>query len=151
MLNIRLRKCPENHVVLGNFKFPREFACKCGCGKCEIDFELWLACQLIRLRFNTPVIVRSGYRCDRHNQYVGGADDSDHKFGWAADIEVQGVSSLSVAEFAETLSEVKRIGVYEPGSRNGQDGFVHIGVRDRGPGKWKRWRYDSQRNLVPAR
>ena len=152
MLNIRFCKCPEDHhVVLGNFEFPREFECKCGCGRCEIDFEVWLVCQLIRQRLNCPVVVRSGCRCDRHNQNVGGAPDSDHKFGWAADVEVPGIPPLRVAEFAEMLPDVARIGIYEPGGQNGPDGFTHIGVRDRGPNKWKRWRFDAERNLVHAR
>ena len=151
LLNIRLRWCADNHHVnLGNFEFPREFECKCGCGMCEIDLEVWLSCQLIRQRFNTPAIIRSGCRCDAHNRDVGGADDGDHKYGWAADLVVPGVPSPKVAEFAEMLPNVKRIGVYEPGRKNGPDGFVHIGVRDRGPGKWRRWRYDSQRNSVYA-
>jgi len=152
MLNIRLRKCAEtHHVFLGNFEFPREFECGCGCGMCDIDLEVWLCCQLIRQRFNTPVIIRSGCRCESHNRDVGGAEDSDHRFGWAADLVVTGVPSPKVAEFAQMLPDAKRIGVYEPGGRNGREGFVHIGVRDRGPNKWKRWRYDSQQRPVHAR
>jgi len=152
MIDIRLRRCPDNDcVLLGNFEFPREFECKCGCGKCDIDFEVWLSCQLIRQRFNAPVIVRSGCRCLLHNQNVGGASDSDHRFGWAADVAVPGVFSMQVAEFLQMLPDVQRIGLYEPGGANGESGFVHIGVRDRGPGSWKRWRFDAQRNLIEAR
>ncbi len=158
MLNIRLRQdyggsghSETGRTWLGNFEFAREFECKCGCGKCEIDFELWLCCQLIRQRFNSPVLIRSGCRCDAHNIAVGGGDDSDHKFGWAADLVVPYAPSQKVAEFAEMLPDVARIGVYEPGGQNGPDGFVHIGVRDRGPNKWKRWRYDAERNLIYAR
>ena len=145
----RIRKCPENHhVVLGNFEFPREFTCKCGCGACDIDAELWLACQRIRDRFLAPVTIRSACRCEQFNQHSGGCDKSDHIYGWAADIVVQGVSADDVARFAATLDGVKRIGVYEPGGKNGTRGFVHIGIKDRGQDTWKRWRFDAQRQLL---
>ena len=165
MLDIRFRLDPGNHnIYMGVFEFPREFACKCGCGKCDIDFEVWLSCQLIRQHFNVPVKINRACSCDAHNQAVGGAPGSDHRFGWAADVAVPGMSSILVAEFLETVasmhvhllsalcvSVVQRIGIYEPGGLNGEDGCVHIGVRDRGPGSWKRWRFDAQRNLIEAR
>ncbi|MBN2209409.1 MAG: hypothetical protein JW759_08955 [Candidatus Coatesbacteria bacterium] len=151
MLDIRFRRCPGSHcVILGNFEFPVEFACKCGCGKCDIDFEVWLCCELIRQHLNVPVVIRSACRCEAHNQAVGGEPVSDHLFGWAADLSVQGVQSDMVAELAETLPDVARIGIYEPGGLNGPDGFVHVGVRDRGHGSWKRWRFDPRRNLIEA-
>ncbi|MBW2093289.1 MAG: peptidase M15 [Deltaproteobacteria bacterium] len=149
MLDTRIRKCPENHhVILGNFEFPREFACKCGCGACDIDWRVWYVCQLIRIRFNAPVTVRSACRCDALNQHIGGSPRSDHLYGWAADIVVQGIKPDDVARFAATLDGVKRIGVYEPGGKNGASGFVHTGVKDRGQNTWRSWRFDPQRKLI---
>ena len=137
--------------MLGNFEFPREFACKCGCGKCDIDYRVWRAAQQIRVQFHLAVIIHRACSCEAHNQAVGGEPVSDHLFGWAADLSVQGVRSDRAALFAETLPEVARIGIYEPGCKNGEDGFIHIGVKDRGPGSWKRWRFDAQRKLIEAR
>ena len=42
--------------------------------------------QPIRETYGKPIIVESGYRCPRVNTLVGGAANSDHKYGAAADI-----------------------------------------------------------------
>ena len=42
--------------------------------------------QPIREAWGAPVVVSSAYRCPKLNQAVGGATNSDHKFGCAADI-----------------------------------------------------------------
>lgn len=43
--------------------------------------------QPARDNFNNPIIVTSGYRCARLNELVGGVSNSDHLFGYAADIK----------------------------------------------------------------
>lgn len=42
--------------------------------------------QIIRNAYGKPIIVNSGYRCPTLNKAVGGASNSDHKYGAAADI-----------------------------------------------------------------
>lgn len=42
--------------------------------------------ERIRSTVNVPVVVTSGYRCERLNLAVGGATTSDHPQGHAADI-----------------------------------------------------------------
>ena len=42
--------------------------------------------ERIRSAVNVPIIVTSGYRCQRLNQAVGGVTSSDHTQGHAADI-----------------------------------------------------------------
>jgi len=42
--------------------------------------------ERIRTTLNAPIIVTSGYRCERLNLAVGGASTSDHPRGHAADI-----------------------------------------------------------------
>lgn len=41
----------------------------------------------LREAFGKPIVVNSGYRCFALNALVGGAKDSQHRFGEAADIE----------------------------------------------------------------
>jgi len=69
----------------------------------EIVPRLVLLAELlerIRATLNCPVIVTSGYRCERLNMAVGGATTSDHPRGHAADI---------VAPAFGTATEVARI------------------------------------------
>lgn len=44
----------------------------------------------LREAYGRPVYVSSGYRCDALNKAVGGAKNSQHKTGLAADIYVKG-------------------------------------------------------------
>lgn len=40
----------------------------------------------LRVEWGRPIVVTSGYRCPKLNATVGGATQSQHKFGQAADI-----------------------------------------------------------------
>ena len=44
----------------------------------------------IRDMVHTPILITSGYRCPIVNKLVGGADNSQHMSGYAADFHVQG-------------------------------------------------------------
>lgn len=48
----------------------------------------------IRDRACAPVIITSGYRCPQVNKLVGGADNSQHMSGCAADFHVRGFTPL---------------------------------------------------------
>lgn len=101
-----------------------EFDCKCNssCSFTLIDEALVVFLQQIRNYFKKPIIITSGYRCAAHNKEVGGATNSYHTKGQAADIVVNGVSPQEVAKYAESIG-VKGIGLY--------DTFVHIDTRTR--------------------
>lgn len=45
--------------------------------------------QPIRDEWGEPIIVTSGYRCPKLNVAIGGAKNSDHMFGAAADIKTK--------------------------------------------------------------
>ncbi|MEV6795492.1 D-Ala-D-Ala carboxypeptidase family metallohydrolase [Streptomyces sp. NPDC051320] len=51
---------------------------------------------------NTAITVNSGFRSIQHNADVGGASDSMHLYGTAADLGVSGVSNRTVYQKAET-------------------------------------------------
>ena len=51
---------------------------------------------------NVPITVNSGFRSIAHNADVGGASDSMHLYGTAADLDVPGVANKTVYQKAET-------------------------------------------------
>ncbi|MFB8117125.1 D-Ala-D-Ala carboxypeptidase family metallohydrolase [Streptomyces sp. NPDC056465] len=51
---------------------------------------------------NTAITVNSGFRSIAHNAEIGGASDSMHLYGTAADLDVPGVSNRTVYQKAET-------------------------------------------------
>ena len=106
----------------------RELACKCGCNMEAADHELveviQKAAEDLGMRYHiTPhVTITSGNRCPKHNKAVGGAPDSRHLRGTAADHYFRGVPPEAVYEYYDRLYPNK----YGLGLYNGR---VHLDVR----------------------
>ena len=70
-----------------------EFACKgencCG-HSAPVHPDLIEALQALRDRIGKPLSITSGFRCNRHNKAVGGAEQSFHTLGMAADVACSG-------------------------------------------------------------
>ena len=68
-----------------------ELCCKC-CGQLppfareNIEALVENVLDPLRERYGRPIVVNSGYRCPKHNKEVGGATNSQHMKGEAADI-----------------------------------------------------------------
>jgi uncharacterized protein YcbK (DUF882 family) len=108
-------------VKLSNNFYLQEFECKCGkCKNTIIDAKLVNSLQKIRDKYNKPVIINSGYRCAKHNSAVGGARNSQHTKGKAADIVVKGIEPREVAAYAASIG-LGGIGVYKT--------FTHVDTR----------------------
>ena len=116
-----------NKKLSANFKV-REFACLDGTDTIFISDELVSILQKVRNHFGTAVIINSAYRTEAHNKKVGGSENSQHKYGMAADIRINGVSPKTIATYINTLlPDSGGIGVYTS--------FCHVDVR----AKKSRW------------
>lgn len=109
----------NNIQVSKNFKL-REFACKDGSNLVKLDSELLDKLQKLRTRINKPIIITSGYRTPEHNKKVGGASNSQHLYGKAVDIKVNGMTPSQLKVHAEKIG-FKGIGLYKT--------FLHVDVR----------------------
>jgi peptidoglycan hydrolase-like protein with peptidoglycan-binding domain len=59
--------------------------------------------EALRLKLgNKAITVNSGFRSIQHNSDIGGASDSMHLYGTAADLDVPGVTNKTVYQKAET-------------------------------------------------
>src|SRR5690242_10311706 len=122
----------EGHLLhwgtsMGNLgaHFSREeFVCHC-CGEFRLDDHLLAALEALRERVGEAVLVLSGYRCPEHNRRVGGAANSQHVLGKAADVRVPGLTLQQMYELAESVPAFAQggIGVYDRG-------FLHVDVRE---------------------
>ena len=65
-----------------------EMQCRCGCGACDMSEAFMDALQTLRVTIQRPLVVTSGFRCAAHNEAVGGAPNSYHLSGEAADVFV---------------------------------------------------------------
>lgn len=95
-----------------------EFGCNCGCGENKIKIDLLQALQEVRDVLDEPMTITSGYRCEQHNQTVGGKPSSSHLKGWAADIAIP--SSSYAYDIMEALFQTKRFHRIGYGKMSGQ-------------------------------
>ena len=101
----------------------KEFACKDGSDAVLVAPRLVMVLQSIRSRFGAAVTINSGYRTPQYNAKVGGVAHSQHCYGTAADIVVQGKTPAAVAAYArELMPDWGGVGIYET--------FTHIDVRE---------------------
>ena len=85
----------------------------------------WL--EVLRKRYNAPIIINSGYRSPQLNKKIGGVANSNHLTGCAVDIRVENMEQLIryaaiLQEFDELLVERNRFGAI----------WLHFAVRFRG-------------------
>lgn len=105
-----------------------EFACNCGCGFDTVDVDTLEILEAIRTHFGKPVIINSGCRCPDYNAKVGGAPNSQHTLGRAADIRVQGVEPSDVYDWLAANFPTASLGRYAT--------FTHVDTRSHGPARW---------------
>lgn len=117
-----------NLKVSNNFRV-REFACNDGTDPVFICQTLVFIVQKVRDHFKKPVYINSGYRTPAYNAKVGGATLSQHLYGRAADITVEGVKPQEVYDYlCALMPESGGIGLYST--------FVHVDTRPE-KSRWK--------------
>ncbi len=110
-----------------------EFKCKDGT---DVPPEYWnnlqsLMNMLEKVRSaygNVPVTIMSGYRTPSYNKKVEGAQESQHLYAAAADIQTKDISAEKMYEIADkTVGDSGGVGKYSY--------FTHVDVR----GHYSRW------------
>ena len=92
----------------------QEMQCK-GTGECDMDERFMLKLIELRIKFNEPMIITSGYRHPAHNMAIGGARYSAHTKGRAVDVSITGKEAYRLVRLAFDA------------------GMTGIGVAQRGP------------------
>lgn len=95
----------------------------------------------LRIYYGKPICITSGYRCPKLNEAVGGAANSSHKYGLAADIipsdgDMKGMQA-KVLEWAKTHA-FDQIIMEKP--KGGTASWIHVG--------WRRGVNNAQRRQV---
>ena len=70
-----------------------ETGCRCGCGG-NVTMDFIHKLQELRDTLGFTLLITSGYRCATYNKKIGGALDSRHIYGDAADISTLGLTGM---------------------------------------------------------
>lgn len=116
LMNTKTKKLSEHFST-------KEFQCKDGSEEFLIADRLIDTLEAIRNHFKEPVTINSGYRTPSWNSKIGGAPNSYHCKGMAADIVVKNHTSKEVAEYASKIMEEGGVIRYT--------NFTHIDVREK--------------------
>ena len=109
-----------------------DFACKCGCGVKDVSPKLIELLEVIRQYANAPITIVSGRRCEAHNKKCGGAKNSQHLLGTAADIQIKGMTAQKARQFIKEMHDSRKCHV---GGLGCYKTFTHVDVRE----KTARW------------
>ena len=96
-----------------------------------------------------PIVIRSGYRSPAYNKAVGGAKASQHLYGKAVDIYIEG-RSIDCSDLANRIYFDDTLRGLFGGYGLGSDTNVHLDIRERkdpmkptlwwyGKKSWKEW------------
>lgn len=88
--------------------------------------------QVLRDFYNRPIRITSGYRSPSHNKAIGGAENSQHVLGKAADIKVKHISPKQVYNDIEALIDK---GDILQGGLGLYSGWIHYDIR-RNKARW---------------
>lgn len=84
-----------------------EFKCKCGGRYCngypaQMQQAVVKIADAARAHFGKPAHVISGLRCQQWNAHEGGVANSQHMYGEAIDLRIDGVDSETLRKFVAT-------------------------------------------------
>lgn len=76
--------------------------------------------QPLRNKVCKPIIITSGYRCEKVNKLVGGVSNSQHQTGQAVDFTIKGMTVAQAVEY------IKNSGIEFDQLINEYGAWVHI-------------------------
>jgi uncharacterized protein YcbK (DUF882 family) len=107
-----------------------EFECKCGCEMPNNVLEniklVAEQLQIVRSKLNKPIKINSAYRCESHNESIGGSKNSQHLLGLASDIVVESSTPNKLFIF---LNKLMALNIINLGGLGQYNTFTHIDFR----------------------
>ena len=82
--------------------------------------------EKIRAAFNLPLKINSGYRSPEHNKKIGGASNSYHMKGLAADFTIPGRTPKQISIVLEGLIND---GILKQGGLGVYNSWIHYDIR----------------------
>jgi len=88
--------------------------------------ELAKNLEVLRTHLGKPIQITSGFRSKEHNIKIGGALNSFHVLGMAADIKVKGLNTI---DLAKNISQLIQEGKMKEGGLGIYKTWIHYDIR----------------------
>lgn len=142
--SVKYSLAADGDKKLGKYFTVREFACRDKSDVILVNPSLITLLEKIRDHFNRPIIIKSGYRTPEYNkslEHIGAAANSQHMYGNAADIRIEGVPNSEIYAWLDTFHQ---------GGLGKYPSFVHVDVRDDVGIEKKRWVNNKEKKPLIA-
>ncbi|MDW7774674.1 MAG: D-Ala-D-Ala carboxypeptidase family metallohydrolase [Desulfobulbaceae bacterium] len=100
-----------------------ELQCRCGCGRMGIDPAFLERLEDLRVAFNSPMIIASGYRCPEYNDRISTTGRTGPHTRGAVDILIHGKAAHILLHMAFIVG-FSGIGIRQSGPMSGR--FIHL-------------------------
>lgn len=85
----------------------------------------------IRVKLGRPMVISSGYRPDWLNTLIGGSKSSSHMHGYAADVEVVGMSPPAFCRWIQNHASAEGWPIDQCILEFPPNGWTHLGIAER--------------------
>jgi len=92
----------------------------------DIGYEIL---EPVRIKFDKPVTITSGYRSPQLSEAIGSKSTSQHCLGEAVDMEVLSVSNLEVALWIQNHCSFDQL-ILEYYTGEANSGWIHVSYKD---------------------
>ena len=98
--------------------------------------------QPVRDFLGRPIYISSGYRSPWLNREIGGATQSQHMYGQAADFECWGVSNVELFHTIKNLFTYDQLILERHDPQKGENsGWIHVSYRSAGDNRRESFKY----------
>ena len=99
----------------------------------------------VRIKFDKPVIITSGYRSPELCEAIGSKATSQHAKGQAVDFEIAGVPNIKVAYWIQNNCDFDQLILeyYDPNDPAG--GWIHCSYNEKGANRKQVLTYDGKK------
>tara|TARA_R110002020_G_scaffold209000_1_gene414876 strand:- start:224 stop:715 length:492 start_codon:yes stop_codon:yes gene_type:complete len=90
--------------------------------------------ELVRAKFEKPIMINSGFRSLEVNRKLGSSDSSQHTKGQAVDFEIAGIPNIKVAYWVQANCDFDQLILefYNPESGDENAGWIHVSYNEKG-------------------
>jgi len=98
----------------------------------------------VRAKFDKPVTITSGFRCEELCEAIGSKKTSQHAKGQAVDFEIAGIPNIKIAYWIENNCDFDQLILEYYSPTDGAKGWVHVSYNEKGSNRKQVLTFDGK-------